>query len=134
MNDLYFIHHIQDNSGVINPMPTYEYQCRACNHRFETWQKMMDEPLTICPQCGGSIHRLFFATGIVFKGHGFYKTDHATNSAVGENGHTPKSDGAEPAKEGEKKTAAESKAGSGSSETAASGSKSGESKASVEAK
>ena len=34
-------------------MPTYEYACRACGHRFETVQSMKDEPLTVCPECGG---------------------------------------------------------------------------------
>jgi putative FmdB family regulatory protein len=64
-------------------MPTYEYACRACEHRFEIWQKMTDEPLTVCPQCGGQIRRVLFPTGIVFKGHGFYKTDYNGTSANG---------------------------------------------------
>jgi len=57
-------------------MPTYEYQCKSCDHRFEIWQKMTDEPLTVCPQCHGTIRRVLFPAGIVFKGSGFYKTDH----------------------------------------------------------
>ena len=61
-------------------MPTYEYLCPACSHRFETWQKMIDEPLKICPECGGHIRRVYFPAGIVFKGSGFYKTDHRTSS------------------------------------------------------
>lgn len=120
------------NRGVTQRMPTYEYQCRSCNHRFETWQKMTDEPLTICPECGGSIHKLFFPAGIVFKGSGFYKTDHPSHAAVGENGHNHKSDGAEPKKEGETKTTTESKTSGGSSET--SSAKTGEKKVSAEAK
>ena|SRR6266487_1326937 len=74
-------------------MPTYEYLCRTCSHRFETWQKMTEEPLTICPECGGHIRRVLFPAGIVFKGSGFYKTDHG-NSALppsnGSNGETKK--------------------------------------------
>ncbi len=62
-------------------MPTYEYLCQACSHRFETWQKMTDEPLTTCPECGSQIRRVLFPTGIVFKGHGFYKTDHNNNGS-----------------------------------------------------
>ncbi len=62
-------------------MPTYEYLCQACSHRFETWQKMTDEPLTTCPECGSQIRRVLFPTGIVFKGHGFYKTDHNGNGS-----------------------------------------------------
>ncbi len=113
-------------------MPTYEYQCRSCKHRFETWQKMADEPLTICPECGGSIHRLFFPAGIVFKGSGFYKTDHPANSAGAENGHNHKSDGAESTKESDSKAATESKAGGNSSDS--SGTKTGENSVAVEAK
>lgn len=78
-------------------MPTYEYQCKGCSHRFEIWQKITDDPLTVCPVCGGTIRRVLFPAGIVFKGSGFYKTDHANGS--GENGHSSKSEGAEPAKE-----------------------------------
>ena len=57
-------------------MPTYEYLCQTCSHRFETWQKMTDEPLTTCPECGGHIRKVLYPAGIVFKGTGFYKTDH----------------------------------------------------------
>src|SRR5207244_2940706 len=72
-------------------MPTYEYLCQTCSHRFETWQKMIDEPLTTCPECGSQIRRVLFPTGIVFKGHGFYKTDHNSNgssAATNSNGDT----------------------------------------------
>ncbi len=77
-------------------MPTYEYLCRTCSHRFETWQKMTEEPLTICPECGGHIRRVLFPAGIVFKGSGFYKTDHGnsalppSNGSNGSNGETKK--------------------------------------------
>ena len=57
-------------------MPTYEYLCKTCGHRFETWQKMTDDPLTTCPTCGAAIRRVLFPAGVVFKGSGFYKTDH----------------------------------------------------------
>ena len=65
-------------------MPTYEYLCKTCGHRFETWQKMSDEPLTVCPNCGAEIHRVLFATGVVFKGSGFYSTE--TRAQPSENG------------------------------------------------
>lgn len=74
-------------------MPTYEYQCKSCHHRFEIWQKMTDEPLTTCPECSGSIRRVVFPAGVVFKGSGFYKTDYSNGShAVGENGSKPKTE------------------------------------------
>ena len=76
-----------------NHMPTYEYLCKTCSHRFEQWQKMTDEPLTICPECGGTIRRVLYPAGIVFKGSGFYKTDHhAAGAVAGSNGHAHKSE------------------------------------------
>jgi len=69
-------------------MPTYEYLCKTCSHRFETWQKMTDDPLEICPECGAHIRRVYYPAGIVFKGSGFYKTDHRSPvAAVDTNGH-----------------------------------------------
>jgi putative FmdB family regulatory protein len=76
-------------------MPTYEYLCQACSHRFETWQKMIDQPLTICPECGGHIRRVLYPAGIVFKGTGFYKTDHGNGAvpvAKDSNGETKKAE------------------------------------------
>jgi putative FmdB family regulatory protein len=100
-------------------MPTYEYQCKTCNHRFETRQKMADEPLTICPECGNTIRRVLFPAGIVFKGHGFYKTDHNRNSgdANGHNSQTTKSEDAASSGDGEKKTPDESKPAESSPES-----------------
>jgi putative FmdB family regulatory protein len=57
-------------------MPTYEYTCRDCGHTFEIVQSMLDEPLTMCPECGGSLRKVFAAPAISFKGSGFYSTDH----------------------------------------------------------
>ncbi len=83
---------------------------------------MTDEPLTLCPECGGHIRRVLFPAGIVFKGSGFYKTDHSnSNSAASANGHAKKHEATESSKESEPKTASES-----SSET--SGAKTSESK------
>ena len=99
-------------------MPTYEYLCRTCTHRFETWQKMTDEPLTTCPECGGTIRRVLFPAGVVFKGSGFYKTDHnGSGSAASENGNANKSEKAESSKEAETKTASESNSNKSSTET-----------------
>ncbi len=86
-------------------MPTYEYLCRQCGHRFEAWQHMTDEPLKVCPKCGAEIHRVLFPAGIVFKGSGFYKTEYGGSSV-------------------EKSSSTESKAASGESKSATEGSKS----------
>jgi putative FmdB family regulatory protein len=58
-------------------MPTYEYQCRACAQRFEARQSIMASPRRRCPRCGKKVDRLISAgAGFLFKGSGFYTTDH----------------------------------------------------------
>lgn len=63
-------------------MPTYDYQCSACNHEFEAFQSIRDEPLQKCPKCKKKkLKRLFGAgAGILFKGSGFYQTDYRSES------------------------------------------------------
>lgn len=61
-------------------MVSYVYACRSCNDRFELRQKMTDPPLALCPRCGGAVHRVPQATGIIFRGSGFYSTDYKKNS------------------------------------------------------
>jgi putative regulatory protein, FmdB family len=56
-------------------MPTYQYRCTSCNEELEVVQKFTDDPLTVCPQCDGSLRKVFNAVGVVFKGSGFYATD-----------------------------------------------------------
>lgn len=57
-------------------MPTYEYRC-ADGHEFEVFQKMSDDPLTECPECGAAAERkISSGAGLVFKGSGFYITDY----------------------------------------------------------
>lgn len=70
-------------------MPTYEYLCQACGTRFEVWQKMSDDALTTCQACGGPIRRVLYPAGIVFKGGGFYSTDHRSNGATAAHGGAP---------------------------------------------
>ena len=61
-------------------MPTYEYTCRDCGHTFEIVQSMWDDALTMCPECGGSLRKVFAPPAISFKGSGFYATDHGKKS------------------------------------------------------
>ena len=64
-------------------MPTYDYQCTRCNHRFEEFQSITADPLSKCPKCGGPVKRLIGAgVGIIFKGSGFYTTDYKKSSAT----------------------------------------------------
>jgi putative FmdB family regulatory protein len=63
-------------------MPTYEYQCRACEHRFEQFQSMKDASLRKCPSCGKlALERLIgMGAAVLFKGSGFYQTDYRSES------------------------------------------------------
>lgn len=58
-------------------MPTYEYECMHCGHKFEAFQKMSDKPLGDCPKCKKPVKRLISSgIGVIFKGSGFYATDY----------------------------------------------------------
>jgi putative FmdB family regulatory protein len=63
-------------------MPTYEYFCDACEHRFDEFQSINDKPLKKCPKCGRPKLRRIFGAGaaIIFKGSGFYQTDYRSES------------------------------------------------------
>jgi putative FmdB family regulatory protein len=79
-------------------MPTYEYECKSCNHQFEVFQNMSDPPLKTCPKCGKGVRRLIGGgAGIILKGSGFYVTDSKKNSAEGVK--KPKDTEAKPAAE-----------------------------------
>jgi putative FmdB family regulatory protein len=64
-------------------MPTYDYRCRDCSHEFEIQQSFSDDALTECPQCGGSLRKVFGNVAISFKGSGFYKTDSRNGAGSG---------------------------------------------------
>lgn len=57
-------------------MPIYEYECPDCGHRFERLQPVTAEEVEVCPNCGGQARRILQPVGIIFKGSGFYSTDH----------------------------------------------------------
>jgi putative FmdB family regulatory protein len=61
-------------------MPVYEYECGSCHHRFEIRQGFDDEPRAVCPRCEGKARRVFHAAPVIFKGNGFYVTDHRPSS------------------------------------------------------
>lgn len=56
-------------------MPIYAYECRECGVRFERRQSFSDDPITVCPECEGEVHRLIQPAGVIFKGSGFYIND-----------------------------------------------------------
>jgi putative FmdB family regulatory protein len=63
-------------------MPLYEYQCQECGLRFERRQSFSEEPVETCPDCTGAVVRLIQPAGIIFKGSGFYVTDHRSKSST----------------------------------------------------
>jgi putative FmdB family regulatory protein len=68
-------------------MPLYTYRCNECDHEFQVRQRMVDDPLTECPVCDGSVRRIVSSVGVVFKGSGFYVTDNRSSNI---NGKAPK--------------------------------------------
>ena len=62
-------------------MPTYQYACTECDHAFEQVQSFSEDALTVCPDCGGKLRKVFSAAGVVFKGSGFYRTDSRSSSS-----------------------------------------------------
>ena len=62
-------------------MPTYDYQCQACDHRFEKFQSITSSAVRKCPECGKLKVKRLLGTGggIIFKGSGFYQTDYRSD-------------------------------------------------------
>lgn len=80
-------------------MPTYEYECGSCHHRFDVFQGINAKPLRKCPSCGRrSLKKLIGAgSALLFKGPGFYATDYRSSEykkqAKAESGSSSKSSG-----------------------------------------
>ncbi|XZE43025.1 FmdB family zinc ribbon protein [Pirellulaceae bacterium SH467] len=93
-------------------MPTYDYECDACQHKFELYQSISAEPEKTCPECKKKKLRRLIGTGgaVMFKGSGFYQTDYRSDSY-------------------KKSAASDSKSSSSDSSSGSSGSKSEGSKA-----
>jgi putative FmdB family regulatory protein len=89
-------------------VPTYQYSCTDCGEPLEVVQSFTDDALTVCPECGGKLRKLYNAVGIVFKGSGFYRTDSRSGSSS-----------TVPAASGSSSGSADSGSGSGSSATPA---------------
>lgn len=65
-------------------MPTYQYACRSCAHRFDAVQGFHEDALTTCPECAqDNLRKLFGNVGVVFKGSGFYRNDSRSEAKSG---------------------------------------------------
>jgi putative FmdB family regulatory protein len=62
-------------------MPVYAYKCRDCFTPLELHQNFTDEPLTDCPECGGTLRKQYGSVGVTFNGSGFYRTDSRAGAA-----------------------------------------------------
>ena len=84
-------------------MPTYDYSCTACGHRFERFESINDDALKACPKCSKKKAKRMLGTGagLIFKGAGFYTTDYKQAGSK-------KDSGSEPSKEPEKKSESKS--------------------------
>jgi putative FmdB family regulatory protein len=101
-------------------MPVYTYQCDNCGIRFDQHQKFTDAPLMICPECNEpKLRKVYQPVGIVFKGSGFYSTDHRSPS--GQTYTHPKEEAVSEAKTEPAKTVEKSPSEKASSEPGGSG-------------
>lgn len=92
-------------------MPKYQYQCKDCGEALEVQQSFTDDALTVCPNCGGDLRKVFNAVGVVFKGSGFYRNDSRSSSSS--------SDAAKPAAKESSTSSSSSESSSSTSSTPA---------------
>jgi putative FmdB family regulatory protein len=104
-------------------VPTYQYTCTECGEGLEAYQKFTDDPLAVCPACGGKLRKIFSPVGIVFKGSGFYRTDSRASASNGSKDKSHNGSASDSSPSSEKSAGPDQKTGSSSS-----GSSSGESK------
>jgi len=81
-------------------MPIYTYRCENCGVQFERQQHFTDPPLTRCPECNKkALRKVYTPVGIVFKGSGFYSTDHRSPSGAGRSSSSSSSNSDKPSTE-----------------------------------
>ncbi|MBM3137527.1 MAG: zinc ribbon domain-containing protein [Chloroflexi bacterium] len=89
-------------------MPVYVYHCANCNYEFEQQQSFSDKPLKICPECGQvTLHKVFTPVSVIYKGSGFYSTDHRSSSGSSSSSPVKKEDSKTESPKPEKKTETE---------------------------
>ena len=105
-------------------MPTYQYACRECGHAFEQVQSFSDDTLTVCPECQGTLRKVFNAVGVVFKGSGFYRNDSRGKESSSETSTSPAKADSAPAAATTSASSTSSSGDSGSSGSSSSSTKS----------
>ena len=88
-------------------MPIYEYECPSCSCKFEQRRSFTDESPALCPKCKCESRRVFSPVPIIFKGSGFYVTDHKAD-----HGHSAPTGGTEQADSAKSADSAKPKAAS----------------------
>jgi putative FmdB family regulatory protein len=99
-------------------MPIYEYRCEN-GHLFEVMQKITEDPVTECPECGAAVSRVFHPVAVHFKGSGFYNTDYGTARRKRETEKSA-SEGADKHDSKQKDKSSDSKSSSSSSDSSSS--------------
>ena len=92
-------------------MPTYSYRCTECGTAFDIQQAFTDDAITVCPNCGGRLRKLYGSVGVTFNGSGFYRTDSRAGAKSG--GSDASGGGTAPAPTSSKSEAKASPASSG---------------------
>lgn len=86
-------------------MPVYTYRCDSCGVQFEKHQSFNDVPLKTCPECRKkSLRKVITPTKIIFKGSGFYATDHKSSSGSASRSNKPESKPSEKSSESSTET------------------------------
>ncbi|MGH1526019.1 FmdB family zinc ribbon protein [Leifsonia sp. L25] len=112
-------------------MPTYSYSCRDCGHAFDIHQAFTDDALTVCPNCGGHLRKVFGTVGVTFNGSGFYRTDSRGGAKTGGGSSSGPSSSGSSGSSSSSSSSTGSSSGSSSSSSGSSGSASSSSSGSA---
>jgi putative FmdB family regulatory protein len=77
-------------------LPTYSYKCTECGTAFDIQQAFTEDSLTVCPNCGGKLRKVFTAVGVTFNGSGFYRNDSRDTTKSSEKGGSSKTSDSKP--------------------------------------
>ncbi len=105
----------RQNGRSENQLPVYVYRCEQCGSEMEKRQSFSDAPLTECERCGGRLRKVLTPAVVIYKGSGFYSTDHGKSGGNGRNGSSEKHNGSD---KSEAKPSAETKPSSEAKEPA----------------